>query len=166
MLGFYKNYDGITAVQDFPGGYYEPEWLTGFQWVNLGGYPGGPSGGGHVAWFLPSGNLTSVLPNDPNGPFDWSFSLDGDDIDGDGNADFGYAFYFIDTLDASEAGWLIGRDVSNATGATNDFFDYELMQDPNMDPNDPNAYFFILSSWWWFGGEPFAQAFLRLCGCR
>ena len=58
------------------------------------------------------------------------------------------------------AGWWIGDDVSNAPGATNDFFDYELVVDPNLDPNDPNAFFFVLSAWWWFGGTPFAQGYL------
>ena len=102
-------------------------------------------------------------PNvDPNAPYDWSFSLDGDDIDLDGNADFGYAYYFIDTLDATEAGWWIGDDPNGDVGTTNDYFDYELIQDPNLDPNDPNAFYFVLSAWWWFGGTPYAQAFLRM----
>jgi len=163
LLAWYKDYDGlVTVIQG--GDFYEPEWITGFQWTTLPGHPGGPAAGGLTGWILPSGDLTNALPNDPNGPFDWSFSLDGLDLDSDGNADWGYAYYFIDTLDATVTGWWIGDDPNGDVGTTNDFFDYELFQDPNLDPNDPNAIFFGFSAWWWFGGTPYAQSFLRMWG--
>jgi hypothetical protein len=167
LVAFYQDCDIIYFNATFPAGYYEPAWITGFSWDNLPGEPGGPGSGGYAGWILPSGDLTNAGdPNtDPNAPYDWSFSLDSADLDAVAGADFGYAHVILDPLDADLCGWWVGDEADPlliSPGATDGWVAYALVQDPNLDPNDPNAYFFFLSQWGWFGGAPFAQCFIRI----
>lgn len=80
------------------------------------------------------------------------FTIDANDLDGDGLMDFGYVYWFIN-LPPSATGPMICECDPNVAPGVEDGFD--AFSDPNLGPGS-----YVGS--YWFGGDPFLQLCMEL----
>ncbi len=145
-LNFFNDENGSNSTTRAP---IDPNYAGGLLLTGLPGSPGGPCCSGWIITVdLTGSGYNSVLT--------------GQDLDGDGLHDFGYAYHYPNPGNATLIGPSVSGDPNagdNCPGNENafDWFD-------PLDPLDPNAPATNYLGTYWFGGYPFASFYLNLCG--